>query len=139
MSKKDLTDACDASVTLRNPHALYCDDISLTHQSFKDECDISNIMNRYQKTGLVAHMTKANALYGDFSDVPDYQAALNIVIEAEEAFMELPAQVRLKFDNDPGKFLEFVHNPDNRAEMVEMGMIIPPKEDAVNINTVEAA
>lgn len=117
----------------RDPHALYCDDESMTHQSFRDECDISNIMRKYQKTGLVSHMTKAIAQYGDFSDVPDYQAALNIVIEAEDAFLDLPAEVRLKFGNDPGQFLEFCSNPDNRDEMVEMGMIIPPKEDSSSI------
>jgi len=114
-----------SKIEQRNPHALYCDDPSLTHQCFKDECDISNIMKRYTQTGLFEHMSSVRAQYGDFSNIPDYQSALNVVIEANEAFNSLDAKVRARFDNDPGQFLSFCENPENRNEMISLGLIEP--------------
>lgn len=105
---------------------LICEDPSLTHQSFAKDCDIRNIMKQYKRTGLVSHMTTASALYGDFTNVPDYRESLDVVINAQAAFMELPAEVRSRFSNDPAQFLDFVHNPDNRDEMIKLGMIDVP-------------
>lgn len=119
MSKKD--EVVDTKV--RNPTAIYFDDESLTHQEFKAECDISTIMNRFNNTGVISHMTQVQAQYGDFSEVPDYAEALRIVREADEAFNALPAHLRFEFKNDPAQFLEFVSNSDNREKMVELGMV----------------
>ena len=33
-----------------------------------------------------------------------------------------PSKARTKFDNDPGKFLDFVQNPDNELEFYELGL-----------------
>jgi hypothetical protein len=37
-------------------------------------------------------------------------------------FMSLPAKIRSRFQNDPGAFLDFVQNPENRDEMIELGL-----------------
>lgn len=95
---------------------------SLTHQSFKDECDINNIMSRYAKTGVVTHVNRFQGRYGDFSEIADYQTALGIVKNAEEMFLTLPAQIRAEFDNDPGTFIEFAENPANLDRMVQLGL-----------------
>lgn len=87
------------------------------------DCDINNIMARYERDGLIPHVNQYEGQYGDFTGVVDYQSALHIVQDAEACFMSLPAQVRKKFDNDPGAFLDFVTNPDNRDEMVSMGLM----------------
>lgn len=100
----------------------------LTRQCFADECDISSIMARFDKTGLIEHVNKFQGDYGDFTDAQTYQDSLNQVIEAEEMFMSLPAQVRAKFENDPGQFLDFVANPDNLSEMVDLGLAKPIQE-----------
>ena len=34
--------------------SLSCNDESLTHQSFKDVCNVNNILKKYEKTGLVS-------------------------------------------------------------------------------------
>ncbi|AXL14640.1 internal scaffolding protein [Microviridae sp.] len=96
---------------------------SLTHQSMKDECDINRIMLKWQKTGVIDHAKTFQGQYADFTQVTgDYQEHMNAVIEANDMFLTLPATVRKKFDNDPGQFLEFVNDPDNLEDMVELGL-----------------
>lgn len=108
---------------------LICEDPSLTHQSFKAECDIRNIMKRYKKTGVLTHLTSMTPQYFDASVVPDYQESLNLVIQAQESFDSLPSEWRKRFNNDPAQFLAFTSDESNLNEMVKLGMINPlPKE-----------
>lgn len=110
----------------RPPHVVISMDTSLsrTKQSFKAECDINNIMKRFERTGVLTDMIKQNPAYGDFSEVPDYLEALNIVAHAHTQFESLSAKVRARFNNDPEQFLAFVSDPRNRKEMVDMGLAI---------------
>lgn len=95
---------------------------SMTHQSMAPECDINRIMLKWQKTGVIEHRNEFQGNYGDFSEVPTYQEAMDKVIRGQEVFMTLPSSVRKQFENDPGQFLEFATNPDNHDQMVEMGL-----------------
>lgn len=114
------------SIVRRSRVQVHFDDSpSLTHQSFKAECDIRNIMHKYKRTGILTHATSAQAIYGDFVDVPDYQESLNIVIDAQNTFDSLPADLRKRFGNDPAHYLSFASDPNNRDEMIKLGMIIP--------------
>lgn len=78
---------------------------SLTKQSERSSCDINKIVQKYVKTGVMPHVRNAVAQYIDAASLPDYQTALNVVIESQETFLSLPAQVRAHFDNDPSKFV----------------------------------
>ena len=80
-------------------------------------------MAKYEKTGLLAHVNRHKGNYGDFMQATDYHSAMNQIIAAGEAFMTVPASIRARCENDPGKFLEFVQNPDNEAEMRELGLL----------------
>lgn len=95
---------------------------SLAKQSFGDECNINKIMSRYEKDGLVEHINQYQGQYADLPSGQDYQYALNAVIAAKDAFQSLPAKIRTKFDNNPELFLAFVDNPDNKAEMIALGL-----------------
>jgi phage internal scaffolding protein len=97
-------------------------EITLTKQQFKDECDINNILKLFKDKGILPDMIKENAQYGDFSDVPTYQEAMDIVLHAEAQFGALPSHTRDRFGNSPEKFLEFVSDPKNAEEMVAMGL-----------------
>lgn len=97
---------------------------SMTVQSFKDECDINKIMARYVKTGVITHLNPAEPRYG-FAPAGDFLGAMSLVTQAQQSFDELPAEVRRKFDNDPGKFLDFIDDPANEAELAEMGLTVP--------------
>lgn len=72
--------------------------------------------------GAIALAEKRPGLYGDFTEVPDYMAAQNVVAKANEQFAALPSQVREKFGNDPSRMLEFVNDPDNEPLLVKYGL-----------------
>jgi phage internal scaffolding protein len=93
-----------------------------TQQHLKDECDINRIMERHRVTGMVTHLTKGEPQYGDFSNLGDYQDALNTMIRAEDAFMSLDAHVRRKFENDPQQLINFLDDTNNDQEAIEMGL-----------------
>ena len=99
---------------------------SMTKQAFVDECDINTILRGFEKSGAITHYTDRTPRYGDFSNPVDYQTAMNLVIEAHDAFASLPARVREKFHNDPQEYLEFCSDEKNRDEMIALGIIDPP-------------
>lgn len=104
--------------------ALDCSDFpSLAKQSFADECDINTIVRNFGLTGELPSDVRAPQ-YGDFTGVMDYQSALNAVIAADEAFMQMPAEVRSRFHNDPAAFVDFCSNENNREEMARMGLLV---------------
>lgn len=98
---------------------------SRTHQSFKDECDINNILANYQRTGVLRHQEMREANYGEFAEV-DFHGAMQMTIDAQEAFMRVPSELRKRFHNDPGEFFAFVNDEANAAEMVELGLSHAP-------------
>lgn len=99
---------------------------SLTKQSFKDECDVNNIMRRYTATGVVTHLNNRRPEFGDFTSVATFQESLNTVIEAEAMFAELPSAIRDRFGNDPSKLLEFIADENNRDEAIKLGIVKAP-------------
>lgn len=103
---------------------LHTGTVSRTKQSFKDECDIKTIMRKFENTGALPDMIKKQPHYGDFSSVPDYQSALNLVQHAQMQFDALSAKVRERFGNNPELFLKFATNPANAKEMVDLGLAI---------------
>lgn len=109
-----------------DPGLCCANDPGVTKQSFKDECDIEKILERGSKTGFYPVM-HSQPMYGDVSQVSDYQAALDIVTTAQAQFASLDAKVRKRFDNDPSKFLSFMADADNIDEMVSLGLAVAQK------------
>ena len=64
-------------------------------------------------------------MQGDFTAAPNYQESLNLMIEARESFMQLPAKIRSRFQNDPGQFVDFTSDPANSEELRKMGLWSP--------------
>lgn len=95
---------------------------SLTEQSHKKDCDINNILKKFNKDGVLPGMIKTNPTWGDFSEVEDYRTSLEIVAKASEQFLNLPSRVRNRFQNDPALFLQFANDPKNIDEMISMGL-----------------
>lgn len=96
---------------------------TMARQEFKDECDINNIVKKYQQTGEFSHISSAVGKYGDFSDVADYQTALHQVMDAQNSFNQLPAQLRKRFDNDPAQLIDFLSNESNYDEALKLGLV----------------
>lgn len=102
---------------------------SMTREEFAEECDVNAIMARYEKTGIWPMQPNGvEPVYYDFTVVPnDLQSAMVTLIDAEQAFMRLPAIVRKEFDNDPVRFVEFAQDRDNGQRMREWGLAEPEK------------
>ena len=101
-------------------------DDDMTEQNHADECDINLIIERYSRTGVLGDplaMPSVSAQFGDFSEVPSYQTAMNYLVSAQEAFDSLPAKIRKEFDNDPAKLLDFIGKEENYDEAVRLGLI----------------
>jgi phage internal scaffolding protein len=103
---------------------------SRTKQSFRDECDINHILRQFNVTGQLP-TGSVQPQYGDFSGITDYQSALNAVMAAQDSFLQLPAKVRAKFDNDPALFVEFASDEANRDEMKALGLLHEETAQAV--------
>lgn len=101
---------------------VFGDEESLVKGYFKDECDINNIIAKYDRTGLIDHVSNKSPIYADFSEVGDFHSCYNRIIAAEEAFFELPAVMRERFNNDAGEFIDFIHDDKNLEEMISLGL-----------------
>ena len=111
-----------------------------TKQSFKDAADINLLVAKWRRSGEGPPPRKEAPQYGDFADAQDYKSALDRVIDAQVTFESLPSSVRTACENDPGKFLDLVHDPDRRGELVELGLLPehePAKEPEVKTPQAE--
>lgn len=104
-------------------------------QHFAEEVDINTIVRRFGLTGEIPQGVP-HVLQGDFTNVVDFQSAMDMIVQAREAFMEQPAHVRAKFDNDPQKFLDFVSSKENLDEAIKLGLV---REESVQARAAEVA
>lgn len=101
---------------------LRCEDPSLAQQHEEPEANINNIVRRYLGGQTIEQHTLP-PLEGDFTMVGTMQDAMNLAVQAREAFMEHPAEVRAQFNNSAEQFVQFCSNPDNIPEMQKMGLL----------------
>ncbi len=105
---------------------------SLTQQHFAQEADIKTIIKKHDRTGIISHVARGVAQYGDFSEVNEYREALDKVNTANASFAELPSEIRAMFSNDAGEFFEFATDPANAEKMVALGLAkAPPPKPAL--------
>jgi len=109
---------------------------SRTEQHHRTECDINVLLGRYRATGQLPAYSKM----GSFMDVTsmDFQSAMDIVASGSRAFESLPSAIRNRFQNDPALFLDFVHDPANKDDLVKMGLAVAPKDDLVKMGLAVA-
>jgi len=113
---------------------------SLTKQSFSDVADINKIIARYEKTGMVENLNSRQPFYGDVSAFVSYKDSLDIVNGAQALFMAMDANVRARFENDPQKMIDFLDDPANIDEAIELGMAVKrPVEPPAPVKTKSKA
>ena len=107
--------------------------LPLLLQSFKDDADINCIIARYENTGVLVDPTvpvSRTPDYGDFSDLPTYQEAQNVIIAAKNAFDSLSSKIRERFGNDPAAYFDFVQSlkegSEEYVEAISLGIINKP-------------
>lgn len=80
---------------------------NLTQQHLGPEADVNTIVRRFGVT-RARPSGPAGGVYGDFSGIDDYDSALAAVERAQGGFLALPADIRERFGNDAGVYLEYV-------------------------------
>lgn len=67
-------------------------------QSWRDQTDMHYVL---QQMALGQYPQRDSVMYGDFTEAPEnMQQAMQMMINAEIAFYQLPLEVRKQFDND---------------------------------------
>lgn len=108
---------------------LYCPEPTKAQQQFAEEVDINTIVERFGLTGELPQNLRV-PIQAEFVETMDYQTSLNKLIEADEAFMAMPAKIRAEFQNDSGKFVDFVSDPANVEKCREWGLAMPKPAEA---------
>lgn len=112
-----------------NETALECLDESKAIQSAEEESNINTIVRRFGISGELPNQV-AMPQSGDFTNIPDFHTAMNLVRQAQEEFVRVPAEIRARFNNDPGRFMDFFEDPANYDEALKLGLVnvrpVPP-------------
>lgn len=91
-------------------------------QEFAEECDINTIVRRFGITGEVPQGVRMPT-YQDFTSNFDFHTAANAIALARESFDAMPADVRARFQNDPGRFVDFCSDRKNLDEARRLGLV----------------
>lgn len=95
-------------------------------QQFGEEVDINVIVRRFGVTA--ASSMQVMGVYGDFTDIENFDDAVRKVEGARARFSTLPPEVRDRFGNDPGALIEAAttRSPEEFARLMD-----PPKVEPV--------
>lgn len=91
----------------------YSDEVSLTSQEFRSDCDINSLLKRMTLDDVTRLHTRTvrNPLFNDnFGKYEDYQSLLDKVNDANEIFASLSSDEREKYQNDPSLYFEFLQS-----------------------------
>lgn len=110
-----------------NNAATVNDEPSLTQQQFTADTDLNEIMRRYGVTDRAIQP----AAYPNGVPVVDLSEYAGLELRdlmdqirtAQEAFANLPAEIRRRFDNNPEELWTYVANPANQEEAVSLGLL----------------
>ena len=104
---------------------------SMTQQHFAEESEINNILRSHDRNGVIEHIHRGNAIYADFSGITDLSDALHQIKEAQQEFLNVPSEIREKFQNDAGQFFKFASDENNLDELRKMGLANPDQSVAM--------
>ena len=96
---------------------------SKTQQQFKKDCDVNVIIKKYRQGHAITHISKHEGGYGDFTEISSYQDALDKVITLNQEFSRLPSEIRTRFNNDPGRLIDFINDERNTDEAIRLGLL----------------
>lgn len=114
----------EADAEMRALTDTWATEPSMTDTSKAADADLNNVIARYGITdGSLRPQAADPRYYGDFSDAQDFRGIWDQHKEAAERFAALPADVRKKFDFDPVKLHDWVTDPRNGEEAVQLGLL----------------
>lgn len=94
----------------RLPVRYSCGNDRMTKQAFKDECDINNIVSKFQQ-GVIPVTNNLEPQYGE-SPVMDLKEALDTVFGVRGEFAELSPEQRALFNHQEENYFDFLADPD---------------------------
>lgn len=53
---------------------------------------------------------------------------MQLMAQAQQNFMLLPAEIRERFNNDPGRLIAFLEDDRNKNEAIKLGIVNKPPE-----------
>lgn len=77
-----------------------------TEQAHQKECDIEHILHKYKATGLIHHVSKFEAKFGDQTGL-DFKQSMDLVTGAQKSFDQLPVKIKKTFWPGPWKAIGF--------------------------------
>lgn len=89
-------------------------------------CDMDNILRRFAN-GDISVLSQSQGFYADVAAAPmHFTDALNMVRSVEDAFNQMPAEERERFDNDWVKYGASIVNPvdDSSSHVVEESSVV---------------
>jgi len=95
----------------------------ITQESFAQDADINVLVRRFGIEKIQELHPIDPDRFGDFSGAPDLRTALEVMREAEDRFMSLPARLRARFDNSAAELWEFLQDDSNRPEAEFLGLV----------------
>ena len=110
-----------------------CEEPTLTQQHFKDEVDVTNIVNRYALTRDPTILQRTQEIYGDATSI-SFTEAMHTVKQAESEFHELPDEVKAQYNYEPSEWLQDVVNP----QIQESEPTVEPKTPQTEQSEVES-
>ena len=113
------------------------DQKSKVEQSHRSIVNINSIVARYKQTGYLPD-PNVKPTYGDFTKFTDFHDCKNRIQKAHADFLNLSSEIRKRFKNDPGLLIEFLNDPSNRSEAIELGLIVNVPDEPSSSNTEPA-
>ncbi len=106
---------------------------SRTKSEFAEEANINNIVRRCM-TGAIMPSGSRPPMFGDFTEVQDFTTAQTMIAEANQEFLQLPSDIREKFGNNVTDLLDYLEDPENQSEAIELGLL-PQTEETASVKT----
>lgn len=97
---------------------------SVTQQHHAKDCDLNVLMKRFGVEGApIPVLADDPSYYGEFDmDLTLAEAHARVRV-AQERFDALPPNLRAMFGNDPGMLWDWIQDPQNADEAVELGLL----------------
>jgi len=102
---------------------------TMVQQQFREEVDINTIVRRFGLTGDMPVFGR-EPMFGDFTEIHDFESAVEKVDKIRESFMTLAPEVRERFQNDPLRMYKAVLQAKDEKSAADLVSYEAPKEEA---------
>lgn len=91
-------------------------------QSHRESVNINSVLANYMGNGARPAIRRGQPFYADVSDPMDLQRAMELVADALDRFMDLPAAVRSVAGNSPLRFIAMLEDELGVAQLKAAGL-----------------